>query len=232
MHGVSILLTRELISSGIQSIDEALGGGLGTGEIFHIFGPGGVGKTTLALQFALNVVRNGNRVFYVNLEGQFPLVRLKQMTNTLFDKITPLITVVAPDNFKGQSALISNLHSILSSDVKLIIFDTIVSHYRKEHGPNTDNVMLNRKLNQQLAFIAHAARSIGFSVILVNQVRGDLNSGDHFLPVAESVLSYWSTYNLQITRTESKGYREFKLKREEDSEPIILVLSLNSSGFR
>ncbi len=213
-------------------MDEALGGGIGVGEILHIFGPGGVGKTTLALQFAVNVARKGDRVFYINLESQFPLVRLKQMTGNLFNQIAPLITVMAPKNFKGQSELISNLHSILSSDVRLIIFDTIVSQYRREHGPNTDNVMLNRKLNQQLALITDAARTMKFSVILVNQVRGDLKNGDQFLPVAESILTYWSTYNLQVNRAESKGYREFKFRKEEDSEPIILVLSLQSSGFR
>jgi len=223
---------RKLISSGTPSLDEALGGGLDAGEILHIFGPGGVGKTTLALQFTINAARKGNRVFYVNLEGKFPLVRLKQMASTEFNKISPLITIVSPTSFQEQATVVSNLDSLLSSDVRLLVFDTIVSHYRKEHGPNTDNVMLNRKLNQQFGLFASIARSSSLSVIVVNQVRADINDELHFIPVAESVVSYWGTYSIQINRAESKGYREFKLTKGKESEPKILVMSLESSGFR
>ncbi len=223
---------RNLIPSGIPSLDEVMGGGIGAGEILQIFGPGGVGKTTLALQYTIKATQNGNRVFYVNLEGKFPLVRLKQMTSTEFSKISPLITIVSPGSFHEQSKFVSNLDSLLSPDVTLLVFDTIVSHYRKEYGSNTNNVMLNRKLNQQFGLVASAARSSNLSVIMVNQVRGDISNGDHFLPVAESVTSYWSTYSLQITRAESKGYREFKLTKGKESESTILVMSLQSSGFR
>ncbi|MFX1577076.1 MAG: ATPase domain-containing protein [Promethearchaeota archaeon] len=223
---------RNLIPSGVLSLDEALEGGLGEGEILHIFGPGGVGKTTLAIQFAINTAQRGNRVFYINLEGKFPLIRLRQMTSSQFSQISPLITIVSPVNFKEQSKLVSNLDSILSPDVKLLVFDTIVSHYRREYGPNTDNVMLNRKLNQQFGLIASAARSSNFAVIVLNQVRGDIDNETNFLPVAESVTSYWGTYHLQIIRAESKGYREFKLTKRDNSESKILIVHLQLAGFR
>lgn len=220
------------LASGIPSLDGALDGGLAKGEILHIYGPGGVGKTTLALQFSVNVAQKEGRVFYVNSEGQFPLVRLKQMAATQFNRISPQITIVSPESFNEQARFVSNIESLISSDVKLIVFDTIVSLYRREYGPNTDNVMLNRKLNQQFGIIANAARSSQFSVIVINQVRGGINSEDQFLPVAESVTSYWGTYSLQITKAESKGYREFKLTKGEESEPKILVMSLQTAGFR
>jgi RecA/RadA recombinase len=221
-----------LISSGVLTLDDALDGGLDEGEILHIFGPGGVGKTTLALQFTIKVARKGNRIFYVNSEGQFPLVRLKQMTSTHFNEISPLITIVSPAGFSEQAKFVSNLDSLIAPDVKLLVFDTIVSHYRREYGPKTDTVMLNRKLNQQFGLIANAARSLNLVVIMINQVRGNIDNGDHFLPVAASVTSYWGTYHLQITRAESQGYREFKLRKSEESEPRILMMSLQSSGFR
>lgn len=222
--------TTKSLQSGVISLDEVLGGGLGEGEVLQVFGPGGVGKTTLALQFSINAAQNGSRVIYVNSDGKFPILRLKQMITTGFDTVSPLISIVSPTSFIEQANLVSQLDSILTSDTKLIVFDTIVSHYRKEYG--TNNVMLNRKLNQQLGMIVSSARSSRFSVIIINQVRGDINEGNHFLPVAESVTSYWSTYTLQITRAESKGYREFKLLKEKNSEPIILMMSLQSSGFR
>ncbi len=224
--------TKNLISSGATLLDEVLGGGIDGAEILHIFGPGGVGKTTIALQFTISVARKGKRVFYVNSGGKFPLIRLKQLTTTDFDRISPLITIMTPESFNEQTKLVSKLDSLLSSDVKLLVFDTIVSLYRKEFGSHADNVMLNRQLNQQFGMIVSIARSLELPVIILNQVRGDIDNEDQFLPVAESVTSYWSTYTLRITRAESKGYREFKLVKGEESEPKIWMMNLQSSGFR
>ena len=230
--GLENMSKGNLISSGALPLDDAMNGGLDEGKILHIFGPGGVGKTTLALQFTINVARNNKRTFYVNSERQFPLVRLKQMTSTQFNKISPLITIISPASFSEQAKFVSNLDSLITPEVKLIVFDTIVSHYRKEYGPNTDTVLLNRKLNQQFGLIANVVRSRNLAVIVVNQVRGDIDNEEHFLPVANSVTSYWGNYHLQITRAESKGYREFKLMKSKESEPRILMMSLESSGFR
>ena len=218
--------------SGAPELDKALGGGLRSTEIFQIYGPGGVGKTTLALQFAIATVKSGFQVFYVNAEGKFPIIRLNQLSGVDFKKITPLINVVSPKNFNNQARMVSQFESLIPSDARLIIFDTIVSLYRKELGESTENLILNRKLNQQLGLIANFAISQSVAVILINQARGSLEGENDFQPVANSITSYWSTYSLQISRAESKGYREFKLFRSQDSEPLTLVLQLQKSGFR
>lgn len=49
------------ISSGIQQLDTLLGGGLNAGTSAIIIGPAGVGKTSLATQFAAAFTRNGGR---------------------------------------------------------------------------------------------------------------------------------------------------------------------------
>ena len=218
--------------SGAPELDKALGGGLRSTEIFQIYGPGGVGKTTLALQFAIATAKSGFQVFYVNTEGKFPIIRLNQLSGVDFKKITPLINVVSPKNFNNQARMVSQFESLIPSDARLIIFDTIVSLYRKELGESSENLILNRKLNQQLGMIANFAISRSVAVILINQVRGNIEVENDFLPAADSITSYWSTYSLQISRAESKGYREFKLFRSQDSEPLTLVLQLQKSGFR
>ncbi|MFW9830187.1 MAG: ATPase domain-containing protein [Candidatus Thorarchaeota archaeon] len=223
---------KEKVSSGLSVLDVELDGGLGVSDILQIYGPGGVGKTTLALQFCINAARTGHRILYVNLEGQFPIIRLRQMAESDFDEVSPLISVVSPTSFKEQSELVSRLESIISTDVRLIVFDTIVSLYRTEYGLNSEILILNRKLNQQFGILASLSRSFPFSIIVVNQVRGDVEGDDFFQPVASSVVSYWSTYSVQITKAESKGYREFKLFKGEESEPSTFVVELHSTGFR
>lgn len=52
-------------ASGIEGFDELLGGGLPRRRMYLIEGQPGVGKTTLALQFAMQGVADGERVLYV-----------------------------------------------------------------------------------------------------------------------------------------------------------------------
>jgi len=53
--------------SGIPGLDDILGGGLPRACVYLVEGTPGVGKTTLALQFLLEGVRNGERCLYLTL---------------------------------------------------------------------------------------------------------------------------------------------------------------------
>ena len=59
--------TPERINSGIEGLDGILGGGLPPHHIYLIEGDPGTGKTTLALQFLLEGMRNGEPVLYITL---------------------------------------------------------------------------------------------------------------------------------------------------------------------
>jgi circadian clock protein KaiC len=55
------------IETGIAGLDDILGGGLPQGHLYLIEGDPGTGKTTLALQFLLAGIRQGESVIYVTL---------------------------------------------------------------------------------------------------------------------------------------------------------------------
>lgn len=53
--------------SGCAGLDDVLGGGLPTGHFYLVEGEPGTGKTTLALQFMAEGIKNGEKVLYVTL---------------------------------------------------------------------------------------------------------------------------------------------------------------------
>ena len=54
-------------SSGCSGLDDVLGGGLPVGHFYLIEGEPGTGKTTLALQFICEGIKQGEKVLYVTL---------------------------------------------------------------------------------------------------------------------------------------------------------------------
>ncbi len=58
---------QERIQTGIPGLDNILGGGLPKGHLYLVEGDPGTGKTTLALQFLLEGIGNGENVIYVTL---------------------------------------------------------------------------------------------------------------------------------------------------------------------
>src|SRR5690348_10904305 len=53
--------------SGCPGLDDVLGGGLPSGHVYLLEGEPGTGKTTLALQFVAEGLRNGENVLYITL---------------------------------------------------------------------------------------------------------------------------------------------------------------------
>src|SRR5262245_16125914 len=54
-------------SSGIEGLDDVLGGGLPRSRFYVVQGDPGSGKTTLSLQFLLEGMRRGESVLYITL---------------------------------------------------------------------------------------------------------------------------------------------------------------------
>ena len=55
------------VRTGIEALDDILGGGLTPNRVYLIEGDPGSGKTTLALQFLMEGARRGEKVLYVTL---------------------------------------------------------------------------------------------------------------------------------------------------------------------
>ncbi|MFO7618290.1 MAG: KaiC domain-containing protein [Thermoplasmata archaeon] len=61
-------MAGEKVSTGIEGLDEMLGGGIPAGQIIALLGSCGTGKTTLSLQFVWTGLQNGEKCIFISLE--------------------------------------------------------------------------------------------------------------------------------------------------------------------
>jgi KaiC domain protein len=58
----------DLVRTGVEGLDEMLGGGIPRGHVVALLGSFGTGKTTFALQFLMQGLINGERGIFITLE--------------------------------------------------------------------------------------------------------------------------------------------------------------------
>jgi KaiC/GvpD/RAD55 family RecA-like ATPase len=90
-----------VIGSGIAEIDALVGGGLERGSATMIMGPAGVGKSSLALQFATSAAAAGQRVAFLP-EQHFLTLQLHELLSYLTDAAITTILIVSQHGAIGH----------------------------------------------------------------------------------------------------------------------------------
>ncbi len=103
------------IDTGIVELDTVLGGGIVPGSLVLLGGDPGIGKSTLALQLAMNTTKSGKSVLYVS--GEESVQQIKLRSNRLANAQN--LAVFAETNLE------SVLATILSEQPELVVIDSI-----------------------------------------------------------------------------------------------------------
>lgn len=197
-----------MLSTGVKSLDELLGGGFGEGVLTQIYGPYASGKTTLAVQAGL---LSGKKVAYVDTEGGFSPERLSQMARARgFDpeEVLSRFILFTPGDMREQRRTIGSLKKAVNGEFGLVVVDSITAHYRAEE----DWRALTSELSKQLQVLLWIARRNSIPVLVINQVHFDSRT-ERTRPVAEQTLGYRCKDILRLDRLPTPGRRIAVLER-------------------
>ena len=145
-----------MIPTGLQKLDEFLGGGIPPGVIVDIFGGNGTGKTQLLLQLSINSIKNEGNVLYLDTTGGFRperILEIQKQSDFKFD-ILEKITVSRITNTSEQ---IKSIKAIQKNDFSLIVVDNVTDlfsyEYKTDESIIKKNILFARYMHELSDFV-------------------------------------------------------------------------------
>ena len=231
------------LTSGSAALDELLGGGFETQAIVEVYGEFGSGKTQIGHQLAVNTIlpteQGGfdGEIFYIDTEDTFRPERIAQMAEAVgLDPILVLdrIHVARAYNSAHQMLLVDEIKKLSKNiDVKLVIVDSLTSHFRAEYVGRGMLATRQQKLNRHLKELKQLSDVHNALVLVTNQVmsKPDAMWGDPTKAIGGHIVGHASTFRLYLRK--SKGGR--RIARLVDSPNLPegeAVFTVTAEGLR
>jgi DNA repair protein RAD51 len=158
-----------LISTNLLGLDELLGGGIVAGTIIDIFGPGGSGKTQLAMQISLNSLQDG-MVLYQDTTGGFrpermlQLINLKNLQSSLLDNMI----VARITNTREQFEYLKKISELKP---KLVIVENITDLFTFEYSRGTNSLEKHVRFMEYMHLLSMISITTKIPIVITNIVR-------------------------------------------------------------
>lgn len=234
------------ITTSSESLDRLIGGGIETQSITELYGPYGSGKTQIGHQMAVNVQLpppkglNGSAVI-IDTESTFRPERIKQLSEAHgmdYNETLGNIHVARAYNSEHQILLVEKVFELAESlktskPVRLIVVDSLTSHFRSEYIGRGLLAERQQKLNKHLHSLMRFGSLYNASIIVTNQVHAkpDTFFGDPTKPIGGHVLGHTATFRIYLRRSKG-GKRIAKLIDSPHLPEGETELSLTSEGVR
>lgn len=213
------------LTTGCKSLDDLLGGGVETQGILELIGQYGVGKTQICLALCVFVQQPVERgglegsALYLDTEGTFRperIIEIARGREIPTDTILKNIIVARAFNSDHQVLIAEKLDEIIQEkNIKLVIVDSIISHFRAEYLGRESLPTRQQRLNQHLHKLLRMAEVFNIPVVVTNQVVAspDAFFGPPNKPAGGHILAHLSTNRVFLR----KGKRYTRIARIIDS---------------
>lgn len=167
---LKFLTNYTMISTGINKLDNLLGGGIRGGIITDIFGATGTGKTHLTMQISINSLIGGGQVLYLDTTGQFrpermlELIKIRNLDPNLLDRVK-----VA--RITNSSEQIKFLSKIKENGFSLIVIDNVTDLFSFEYKKEDQNLEKNVTFMQYMHELSLISIEKKIPIIVTNIIR-------------------------------------------------------------
>lgn len=204
---------EDRISIGSKNLNELFGGGIETKSVTEIYGEYGTGKTqichTLCVLVNLDKSKGGLKAgaLYIDTENTFRperIASIAQARNLDPDRILDNILVAKAYNSAHQELIIEQTGPVIdSNNIRLLIVDSAVAHYRAEFLGRATLAERQQKLNKFMHILLRIAETYAVAVVATNQIQSSPDSlfGDPFRPTGGHVVAHTSTYRVYLKRS-------------------------------
>ena len=220
--GDELMKRRELVDklkTGSKALDTLLGGGIETGAITEAFGEYGSGKTQIGHALCVNTIRDypEAEVVYIDTESTFRperIVELAKGAKVDPEEVLRHIKVARAFNSDHQTLLAEKVEDLIKNGekVKLLIVDSLTSHFRAEFIGRGTLANRQQRINSHMRTLLKLVTTYNICVYVTNQVmaRPDVFFGDPTQAIGGHIVAHASTFRIYL-RKGKKGTRVAKL---------------------
>jgi DNA repair protein RadA len=192
------------LTTGSKMLDELLGGGLESQTITEFYGEYGSGKSQMCHQLCVNVQLPpergglGGAALYIDTENTFRTERIVQMAQHLdLDPKEVVKNIIFAEAYTSdhQMFLVDNADKVVKeNNIRLIIVDSLTSHFRSEYLGREMLAERQQKLNKHLHKLIRLARAFNTVAVVTNQVmsKPDVFFGNVIHPVGGHIVAHTS----------------------------------------
>jgi len=215
-------------TTGSPKLDKILGGGIETQALTELIGEYGTGKTqiclTLAVTTQLPPEKGGleGNIAFIDTEGTFMPERVYQIASNMgLDPavVAKNIFVARAYNSSHQCLLIDRLFTLCKeNNVKLVVIDSMISHFRGEYVGRETLAERQQKLNQYLHKLVRLSEAYNIAIVVTNQVQANPTAffGDPNRPAGGNIMAHACTHRIFLR----KGRKGTRIARVIDSPSL------------
>jgi DNA repair protein RAD51 len=157
-----------LISTGLLGLDDLLGGGIASGTIIDIFGPGGSGKTQLAMQISLNSLQDGIVLYQdttrFQSERMLQLIKLRGLQPSLLDNM-----IIA--RMTNTAEQLEYVNKISELKPKLVVIENVTDLFSFEYSRETSLLEKHVRFMEYMHALSMVSIGAKIPVVVTNIVR-------------------------------------------------------------